>query len=213
MTRGTMRTMVRRRLMETTANHWSDSNVNDLIDLGIQAVQTMIMAIDPERFVFLYQRDIVADNDLYEWPVGMDYAYGVYLLNSSTGNYEPLEKVDSWRAIASNYAAEDDATTRYARLGQYVMLSPKPATTIANGLRIFFHPTLTAADDATVPLIPIRTHYLACLLAARFGLPQAGQDRDEIDKEIAPLVQEMPRWYRAGTTAPNQISLDLNKEY
>lgn len=212
MTRGTMRELLRRRIMETTADHWSDTNLNDMLEVGLQEMQTYIMALDPDAFVFVYQRDIVNGSDLYEWPVGMDYEYQVRIKNTATTKYDRVTQLDSWRAIDANESASRADTFQYARLGQHLQLTPVPDTDIANGLRIYFHPTLSMADDNVVPLIKVRLHYAVVLSAAKHLLPQAGSEFKQVDEELAPYINMLPLWYRT-SAAPKHVSLDIDRGY
>src|SRR3970040_2109103 len=70
MNRLTMRTLLRRRLLEPTADQWDDSPLNSLLNLGLALVRKQVRKVDAEFDIRWEYRDTVAGTSWYEKPAG-----------------------------------------------------------------------------------------------------------------------------------------------
>lgn len=216
MNRATARTMLRRRINEETAVSWTDSELNDFLDVGLQQVQTAILAVDPEANLFRSRIDIVADQALYEIPSNLLTVRALKKKNATSGLYEEMAQITYARAQAK---AEEDSATQaaqqyeWARFGRFFWLTPTPTAAQSAGLELDFVPLLTWGDDVAIPPIPTNLHYAAVLRAVVAAKGESSEDAAADLAEYGAMLALIPSWYRpsAAGGAPDSIQVDVGK--
>src|SRR6187551_803848 len=84
MTLATIRTLLRRRLNEQTADNWDDSTLDTLINLAYALVQKQVRKVDPEALIFWDYRNTQVGVNWYEKPSGTRGSVEVGLKGSSS---------------------------------------------------------------------------------------------------------------------------------
>jgi hypothetical protein len=207
-TRGTMRTLLRRRLNEQTADNWEDTELNDLLNDALLQVQKYVLKVNPEAAIYVDTAHVVADQELYAWPQGFLYEIEVAILDTASNEYEEIDRA-SW---SQTRRREDGATTQYAHHGRHFGLSPVPETSVSAGIRLRWVPSLEMADDADVPEVIPTLHPAIVLWAQKFALGETGDALDELRKEIADVVGDLGEFYRK-SVKPTPFTVDVVKGY
>lgn len=214
MTLAQLRTMVRRRLQEDVADQWSDSELNDLINVALQRMQTAIMRVHPEAFISIATANVVVGSTLqarfYSLPPGFWYETMLELLGTD-GEYAKLER----KSYREARAADEGSDAFYARHGQYFVLAPAPAAAVTNGLRVTFVPTLSLSADTDVPAIPVGLHAGIVLWAHLFALPESGEAeaQESVRRDLKALTDEIPLVYLESASDPAYLVPDIQKGY
>src|SRR5688500_16498133 len=92
MTRTTMRSMLRRRLQEATADQWSDANLNDLLEVALHLVQKEVMKVRGDAFMVEDSAALVANQEFYQLPSGFWYELVVKFRASTSAAYGTLKR-------------------------------------------------------------------------------------------------------------------------
>ncbi|OFX02421.1 MAG: hypothetical protein A3E78_01960 [Alphaproteobacteria bacterium RIFCSPHIGHO2_12_FULL_63_12] len=209
MTRATMILLLRRRLQETTADQWTDSQLGDLLNYGLQQVQKYVLKVNPEAVIYVDTASIVADQELYAWPQGMLYEIELGKLDSATGKYTVVPRADMHQLRGR----EEGAELQYAHHGRYFLASPMPAESLAAGWQLLWVPTLEMATGSDVPPIIAPLHPACVVWAQKLALGETGEALEELRKEIADIVGDTGEFYLKSASNPTPLSIDLDKGY
>ena len=217
MNRGSMRTMLRRRLQEVTADQWADADLNEILDLALSEVQGHVLAVDVEGFLSRSQSNIVAGQTLYPKPDDLRYEVALKSLDTSSGLYKRIQRRslrDIQDRLESGTSLSDTGGYEYAHFGAFFLLAPAPSASLAVGLEIDYVPNLSMALDSDAPALPTQLHYAVVLRAHSMALGETGEEIGQPLAEYQKLIQEIPSWYlRDQAAEPNYLSAALGKEY
>ncbi len=230
MNRGSMRTLLRRLLNDAAAVEFNDNaELDDLLLFGLHDMQEYIMAIDKEAFAQWDNADIESTVRYYPRPVSSRFEFELsYSSDPSVNAYRPLNRVsfgdlrrresgissesmDRSRDIAISDVATSDARGEYAIIGNYYYLSWIPSATIVDALEIVHCPTLSMADDTTVPELPIwmpRGRVYSAFLPALLETPSDGT---QVERELARIVGKIGRHYEKSAANALTLRVDARK--
>lgn len=201
-----MRTLLRRRLNETSADLWQDADLNDLLNAGAHRTEKEVLKVDPLAFIYIDQLDIAANQVFYAKPQGFWYEMEVgYKDSADVTGYRELVKRPYWVARASASGGE----VVYAHLGRFFALYPKPSVSVAAGLQLLYVPTLSMAADSDVLDIHLALHMAVVVEAQLLALGETGDSRKELREEKADLVADIPLYYQSSAGAPDRLSIDV----
>ena len=222
MTRGQMRTRLRARIQEVVADQFQDTDLNELLNLALQFMQTAIMAVDPAAFIFTYQTDIIADEPFYPKPAGFSYEIALRLLDPTSGKYrKPLERTDYNRTFEDmqndgSQSGADGSQVEYAHYGVQFYLSPTPTISVPAGLQCECQTALVMAADTDVPDINLNLHMGIVYQAQILAMGETGEGSKEAADALALLVNRIPSWYQRSAATPISLQPDIdyvNKGY
>lgn len=202
-----MRALLRRRLQETVAHIWQDTDLDTLLALGLQEMQKKILAIDPDAFKYIDRADITKDLEFYEQPAGAITIYDVRVKSDATALYESLgDPLPRHEAIGNT-----NDTQRWFRWDRYIGLSPIPSANKVQGLECEWGPTLAMSADSDVPTIKLPLHMGIVIWAEKFAIGDTGESSDGVDKDLAPYINAIPQMYQPHA-APGRFTVDLVRE-
>jgi hypothetical protein len=205
-TRSTIRTLVRRRLNEETADNWSDSVLNTIIDLAYALVQKQVRKVDPEALLFWDYRNTVANTNWYEKPSGTRGPVEVGLKTTSADtDWTPL--VRKPYHIARDWTGE----TVYCHRGNYVGIFPAPTTAVTNGIQFIHAPTDAIPTDDDSPKIEPTLHYAIVLWATMIAKGDSPESDTKDAQELQRIIGDIPIDY--GTIdygQPMTLSADVS---
>ena len=98
MTRVQMRNMLRRRLQEDDGieEQWTDSQLNDYLNQGLQFMEAEILKYQPEAFTQIDKTDLYADdNGLVPMPVGAITILSCWYYDTANAEYVKMTKQTS----------------------------------------------------------------------------------------------------------------------
>lgn len=217
MDRAKMRSILRRRLQEETADQWDDSDLNELLNVGLQRMQSAIMKVDPLAFVAISTADTVIgatlSNQFYAYPPGFFYELSVELKTSSTSDYAEIERKTHKDVLSASSSSAQDPF--YARIGRNFAVAPPLSAAVTAGLRVTFVDTLTMNDDADIPDIPKSLHIGIVLYAHYFTLPESGEGEAQANvlKELSVVLAEIPLVYTSAAGTADALRPDIDKGY
>lgn len=209
MNRSTMRDILRRRLQDKNADEWTNGQLDDLLNVGLHKTQREIMKLDPEAFLWVDKADIVVSQELYAWPTSRWFEVEVGKLDSASGTYTPLKRLD-WRQTRGRSTGSD---LKYARHGRHFALSPIPTESQANGVQIRYVPVLEMGADADVPAIPLALHMGIIVWAQRVTIPETGESDAAIRQELADIFADLSTYYLQTGADPLMVEVDMDKGY
>jgi hypothetical protein len=192
MNRGAMRTLLRRRLLEPTADQWDDSTLNDLLNLALALVRKQVRKVDYEFDIRWEYRDTVAGTHWYEKPAGT-------LGPTEVGVKKAASDAD-WTALkrtayhlARTYTAESEMV--YCHRGAYIGLFPAPSASITDGIQFLHAPTETLAADTDIPRLETSLQYAVVCWAELLAKGESPEDDSKAAKELQRLLGDIPADY------------------
>lgn len=216
MTRGQMRTLLRRRLQEPDEDQFTDSELNDLLNLALSRLQTVIMTYDPDAFLSMYRKDITLGQKLYETPADFMYVVTVEVLDVPSSNYgqiRPMKYQDTLNTVLGTAPIMPPVAQRYGRFGRKnLFLYPIPTATVADGLQVVYCPTLVMSDDDSVPDLPLVLHMAVVMRAQLYAMDETGDDAKAVQASLGEILAEIPRWYQRSADEPDTLDIDLGKD-
>lgn len=203
MTRGTMRGMLRRRLKEVTADQWTDTNLNELLEIALHQVQKEIMKVRGDAFMVEDSAPLVASQEFYQLPSGFWYELLVKFRTSTSSAYNTLK-----RGSYENFEDMDpDADVVYDIRGRFITFGPLPTVSVNPGFKIQYIPTLAFGSDAAVPDIHLALHMAVVLFAQLLAMGETDESTSETAALYKSFVDDIPTYYHRGGD-PQQVSLD-----
>lgn len=193
-TRLQLRTYLRRRLQEQAADHWDDPELDGLLDLGTHRMQLFLMAFAPDVLIYISKANLSANDELVELPEGVWTIKMVQILNSASGKYERIRSKGYEELVARNQGSPSTTSTEYARLAEWLYLSPTPTADVTDGVRIHYVPSHSMTSDTDIPKVPLLTHMGVVLQANVYALPEVGDEVEAVQRDL----NEMRRDIQAG---------------
>jgi hypothetical protein len=211
--------MLRRRLQEATAKQWTDAALNEYLNLGLQFLQTAIMQVKPEEFIYISSANLVEDDNLIPKPPGLMQIKRVYLMYSGETTYIKAEK---WRSdkieeMVLDTSLTSDSDRYYAEEGRWVKIWPTPSAASSAGMKLWWVPTLTMGSDSDVPDVHLNLHEGVVYRAQETALG----DTDEItdpnvlratQQILSVVISRIPLYYQPGGGEPDVIEIDIDVE-
>lgn len=201
-TRGSMRTHLRRRLQEVSPAQWSDSALNDYLNVALQWVQQEVEAIDPEAVLYVDTADLVKGQAEYALPTNCKTPRRVRVKLDSGGDYVDIEERPLQETFGDWYTNmgttnRPASMTVWALQGRFIKLDPTPGQSVTDGLELTYVPALTMGDDADVPEIDVDLHYGIVLMAQVIALADVDDSsaRESALKEYALFAGRLQRHY------------------
>lgn len=206
MTLGQMTALLRRRLQEKVADDWLDTDLYELLNLGLRRTQLAIKRVHPDAALNRAFTSLAANVDLYDVPPGFVSEYLVELLNAE-GQYKKIRRINFNETVDRPTGEE----TRYTRTAKWIKISPTPTAAAANGLRIWFVPTLTMSDPSDIPDIPLVLHEGPIIWANKIALGETGEASKDLREDWIEFIALILDTYNVTDGDPQHISLDLDK--
>jgi hypothetical protein len=206
MTRGTIRTLVRRRLNEEVADNWDDTTLDTLINLAYALILKQVRKVDPEAVLFWDYRNSVAGTSWYKKPSGTRGPVEVGLkATSADTDWTALKRVPYH--IARDHTGSD---TVYCHRGEYIGIFPAPSASVTSGIQFLHAPTDTLATDSEVPKLEQTLHYAIVLWATLLAKGESPEDDTKDAKELQRIIGDIPHDYGSNDHGQNvAISLDV----
>lgn len=190
MTRGTMRTALRRMLNEPVADQWDDAALNEFLAHGVLMIEKEILKTSPQEFAKWATDDLEANKDAY--PLPTDFIRELRIeLKDAAGDYQP-------QPCFEYDSLMDDEPNGYAIMGRFIHLRPTPTAAVVDGLRLVYVPVLTMAEDSDTPAIPDFLHIAAVLWAKTLANEETGEQVEATKARITEMVLDLPLWMRPG---------------
>lgn len=193
MNRATMRDMLRKRINEETANDWTDTQLNSLLDVALGQTQRKVLRFNPLAFLAWYRAPITANESFYRRPIGSWWEYCVEVkLTAAATQYTELVK----RPYRIAREALDSAPV-YAKLGTFLAIYPTPTETVTAGLQVIHTPLLTFPDDDIEVDLHTALHLLVVVRAHKLALANTPETQAHalVLAEIRELEEDMAFLY------------------
>jgi len=205
--RSNMRTLLRRRLLEPQEDQWSDSTLNDLLNLALALVRKQVRKVDYEFDVRWEYRDTVVGTSWYEKPSGTrgSIEIGVKKATSDT-DWAALRRAPYH--IARTYTSEAEMV--YCHRGVYIGLFPAPSVSVSDGIQFLHAPSETLAADTDVPRLEESLQYAVVCWAALLAKGESPEDDSKDAKELARLLGDIPADYGSlDLSQPTYLQADV----
>jgi len=177
MNRAEMRAMLKDCLQEPAASddQYSTSQLNVLLNRGLLWVQMKVVRINPAAFLAVDSFGVVADKNIYPVPTG---SIAILKLVRSSDGKRIAKRSDAYMDVKYGPGVGENLTnvTKAAKpddwspFGRYMRLGPTPNATASGAILVTYTPSLTMADDSTVPGIAEPLHDAIVNRAWQLGL-------------------------------------------
>jgi hypothetical protein len=213
-TRGTMRTLLRRRRKDVAAINWTDSELNELLNEAAGYVQKEVMKVDPTAFLKITRQHIKADVDRYAKPQGIWSLLDVAKKDTSTGRYVSLGTPVDFLTIRGLQASTGSTATRFALFGEEILIGPTPDSDLDDGLEWVWVSSATMSEDDDVLGLHIALHQAVVLRAEILLAPEtASPDVTTLEKILAKELEDIPTYYRRTVGAETPLMPGIDKGY
>lgn len=208
MNRGTLRTLLRRRLLEPTEDQWSDSTLNSLLNLALALVRKQVRKVDYEFDVRWEYRDTVAGTSWYEKPSGTRGSIEIGLKTAASDSDWTALKRAAYH-IAKTYTTGGGETV-YCHRGAYIGIFPAPSASVVDGIQFLHAPTESLSDDNDVPRLEESLQYAVVCWAALLAKGESPEDDSKDAKELARLLGDIPADYGSlDLSQPTYLQADV----
>lgn len=210
MTRGQLRTMLRRQLQEVSEDQWTDDTLDSYLNMGLHSLQQAIMAVRPEAYLRIDDTDIVnASSDptlaLIPKPQGFHHEIRLQKQDStSSSGWTDLGMISYTKTRGRVSSGQE---LKYAHWGRYFLLSPPPSTSVVGGLRLEWVPTLTMAEDTDVPDVPISLHKAIVYYAMKDALGETTEAAKIADGQLQVMLAQIPGFFIQSGADAEQIDV------
>jgi hypothetical protein len=195
--RSTIRTLLRRNIQETAEDNWSDTVLNELINVAYGLVRKEVRRVDREALVAWDLADIVSGTQFYEKPSGTWGPLEINLLDG--GEYKPIRRVDydltRPNTFSSNSFAPTFSNTVWFHRGKYIGLYPIPTESITDGIQFVHSNAEMLADDNDVPSIHVDLHYAIVLWATILAKGETKEDLQSVRASLQAILGDIGLYY------------------
>lgn len=192
MNRSTMRTLLRRRLNEPTADNWDDNTLNSLLDIAYALVQKQVRKVDPEALLAWDYRNTVAGTTWYEKPSGTRGPVEVAVkATSADTDWTALTRKPYY--LAKQYTSSAEQV--YCHRGRYIGLFPAPSVSVTQGIQFIHVPTDSLADDADTPRLEESLHYGVVVWATLLAKGESPESDSKDAAELQRIIGDIPADY------------------
>jgi hypothetical protein len=203
-----MRTLLRRRIMEETADDWSDNDLNVILNTAYALIAKQVRKVDPEFLMHWEYRDTVAGTSWYEKPEGTRGMSSVGIKGSAS------DTDYTWLRRTSHRNARENTNTSeqvYCIRGKYLGIFPAPTTSVTEGLEIIHAPTPTLSADTDVPEVEETLHTGIVCWAAMLTLGESPEDDSKHANELRRVLAEIPDDYGSDDLGqPRLLEMDCS---
>lgn len=190
-----LRTMLRRRLQEVTASQWTDATLNLNLNQGLRFMQTKIIKIDPEAFIYTDLQDSIENESDYPVPAGTLSVVQIYKLVS--GDYVSLDQIPMTylrRNENTDYSNPYDAG--FGMRGRYIVVHPTPTVATVDFLKIEYVPWLTMGADSDVPELSLGLHDGIVYRAEMISLGDTAQEAVRAKEDLGTVIDDIHLYYK-----------------
>jgi hypothetical protein len=170
MTRAEMRTMLRRRLNETSAaaSYWSDTDLNVLLTTAAMDVQKRLLQLNKLCLLVWYLTDLTTERFVPK-PIGFWWEYEVGVKMTGGASDFSYIKPFPYKLL------RDTQDAGYAHVGRYLYITPQATEVVSGGIQLLYTPLVSMSDDTSVPDINPSLHIAIVVQAHRRALKEAGE--------------------------------------
>lgn len=201
---------------DVAKDQWDDTKVDEAINDALRDTVLDLLAINKRAVVYTWRANLVSAQTEYEIPTGMLWETSVKLLDSSSGDYLPIDrwsKADVEDVLLGRKTLPSTLTGVYAVEGEAFHIAPAPTANVTNGIEVSGVPTLSLTDDNDVPEIPVAFHMILVHRTALLLKPEGHDDSKESEAAVAQWRANLPIFYRA-SGAPDSVQVaGLVKDY
>ena len=205
MIRSTIRTLLRRNLQETTADNWSDTILNEIINVAYGLVRKEVRRVDREALVAWDLADITSGTQFYEKPEGTFGPLEVNVLDS--GEYKPIRRIDYdlTRPSTFNSSSPTFSNTVWFHRGKFIGLYPIPSVSVTDGLQFVHSYGETLSADSDVPGIHTDLHYAIVLWATILAKGETREDIQPVRVSLQAMIGDIGLYYGRDETEMETI--------
>lgn len=216
MTRGVMRTVLRRHLHDIPKVQWAvDSELDEILNVAYGLVQKEIRKFDPEAHISWDHVDTAANVNWYPLPatfslisVGMkssaaDTLY-VPILPKRYRDIGPWQITSGAVILAANASLDQ---TYYTLRGQWIGIYPAPPTTIDDGIELLHCPIMSMSSDDDVPRIKVPLHMAVVYWAKILATGETDETNGETRQRLQEILGDLPTWYNISSDEPDRLQV------
>lgn len=203
MTRGQMRTLLRRQLQDVPDVQWpDDAELDELLNIAYAMVQKEIRKIYPTAHQFVDYMNTTAGTSWYPLPA----TFGVkrVSLKDTNGSYVKLSY--------KSYDDIKDQTGReryYAKEGQWIGIFPAPEASVANAIELVHVPIMAMAADTDIPRIKLPLHIAIVWWAKLLALGETTDTSGETAVRLKELLGDLGAWYDNTSDGPEVLGVTV----
>lgn len=217
MTRGTIRTLLRRQIRDTDSVQWTDNNeLDDVINIAYSYVQKEIRKSFPEAHIFWDYINTTAAESWYPLPQTFGLIQVGMKANASDTSYATLPGPKRYRDIGPKNVwsggviiaqPSDLSQTYYTIRGQFIGIFPAPPTAITSGIQILHNPIMALSADTEVPRIKTPLHMAILWWSKLILLGDTDETASETRARLNEIVTDIPFWYDQQLGEPEQLQV------
>jgi len=165
-----------------------DGHLTSALNVAAYQVQAKVMRVAPDVFRKHWFRDLLPNVYRYQLPRGF-IRPKLVMLNGV------MADPGTERGIETGLYGSDPF---FNITGGEIVISPKPETTVDNGLHVLYVPVLSlsgATDDLQDQGLVEPLHMAVVLWAVKLLMPEGGEENEKIDAEILSLTNQIPEFY------------------
>lgn len=206
MTRLQLRTLLRKRIQEVTADQWTDSDLNLLMEMALYDLEKEILSERGDAFIRISTCPRTANKTRFLLPAGCIKTVNVEVKTSASSEYLKLKPRKSHKMMEDGSAPVSDKPY-YDVLGKWLEIRPAVTTTISAGIRLRWVPTLTMDDDTVTPEPDLVLHEAIALGAKVKAFQETDEDAKADAERLQQFLSLIPRYYRRMEESVDQFEL------
>ena len=206
MTRGTMLTLLERRLNDQENENWSTDLLNTYLNLAYALILKEIRKVDPEAILNWEYITTIANINWYEKPAGTRGIAEVGLKSlSADTDWTALKRKPYY--VARDWTGTDNV---YCHRANYIGIFPAPTTAVTNGIQLIHTPTATLAADTDVPRVEETLQLGIVYWAALLAKGESPESDSKEAQHLQSILSDIPSDYGGyDLSQPMQLDADV----
>lgn len=192
MNRSAMRSLLRRQLQDVPGVQWSDSELNDMLNVSLSLVQKEVVKVDKEAHLSWDYMNLTSGVSWYPLP----QTFGVSKVSAKFATTDTVY-TELRRKRQADIINLTGTQHYYTRRGQWLGIFPAPTVTITDGLELQHTPMYQMSADADTPRIKLPLHITIVLWAKLLLLGDTDESSGETRSRVEEAIADIPFWYSA----------------
>jgi hypothetical protein len=198
MIRSTMRTLLRRRLNDSSGDNWTNVELNELLNEGLHLIQKEVLKFLPDAFMHVYHGPVTIADEFYPLPDGFWYELSVGIRSSSSATTFGIVTRGNYDRDRGNAAG---TTPGYDIRGRFIVFMPRFSFDHASGFELQFVPTLSMSSDALAPEIHQGLHLGVVVQSQLIALGETIESPTPAAEQLKRIIDDIPLFYQRGGEA------------
>ena len=201
MTKGQMKTLLRKFVRDTPEVQFEDAELDEILNISYGHIQKELVKFNAGWHIAVDTIDVTSGTSWYPMPPSFGLKY-LRFKATSGGDYLAIGKHNYLDIIGLT-----GSDHFYCREGQWLGIFPTPTATVSAGIELLHTPILALAEDDESPKIKTPLHLAIVYQAKLICLGETDESGEQTERRLKALIDDIPFWYHIDQDKPDMLQV------